>query len=223
MARPTLLDIVHGQQSWDVDVNLNTGVLRDQSIPVPEYANLAALPAAGSNDRCLVITTDQSKLWKSDGSRWLPVNGYLVSDAVKAATVGGAPQTLKTYQFAADYLVVGDRLILEAWGSFDDASEEGELFPTFEGTAFTPVGLALSGFNGEPWRYRAEMSITGAATQESGVGGELAASLAGLTRIPTTAPLNATIDFDFTVDNIDGSNNDAVTVRGFSIRIIPVA
>ncbi len=73
MARPTYNIVIHGQQSWDADLNDNFTVLGSQSIPIPEYANFGSLPNAALNDRCLAATTDTNSLYFSDGTNWLLV------------------------------------------------------------------------------------------------------------------------------------------------------
>lgn len=71
MARPTLTDLDHEQQSWDSTVNDNNDVLVGGPFPIKTYANFAALPAAGAdNVNCLAVTEDTDELWQSDGSNW---------------------------------------------------------------------------------------------------------------------------------------------------------
>jgi hypothetical protein len=72
MARPAVTEIEHGQQSWDSDVNDNFAVLVDGPFPIYEVATVTALLAVNpaSYDRCLVVTTDTSELWISDGTDW---------------------------------------------------------------------------------------------------------------------------------------------------------
>lgn len=70
MTRPAPQTVVSSQQSWDAAVNHNQEIAFDGPFPIKEYANPAALPAAGSYDRCIVATTSPAELWISDGSAW---------------------------------------------------------------------------------------------------------------------------------------------------------
>lgn len=76
MAKPVLIDIAHGVESWDSTFNDDLAILRDGPMPVKEYNNAASLPAAGSYDRCTAfkeITGGAAPGWLlaySDGSAW---------------------------------------------------------------------------------------------------------------------------------------------------------
>jgi hypothetical protein len=72
MARPTVTEIEHGQQSWDSDINDNFAILVDGPFPIYEAATVTALLATnpGGFERCLVVTTDTGELWISDGTDW---------------------------------------------------------------------------------------------------------------------------------------------------------
>jgi len=85
MARPALVDLLSGIEGWDAILNDNLGVLRDTPFPPVEYANFAALPAAASYDRCLAVTTDDSRLWISNGAYWVPVEYGSTSGAYTKA------------------------------------------------------------------------------------------------------------------------------------------
>ncbi len=221
MTQPVYLNVDHGQQAWDAELQSNINVQR-VSVIVPEYANFAALPAAASNNNCLAVTTDSNTMWKSDGTRWVPTDGYLVKDGVAAATVGGALQTLKTFTFPAAYLVSGDQIEFEAWGTFDDGAEDGEIFPTFDSTSIAPVAPAITSLNGVRWVWKCNLSVTGAATQEALAWGQISpAVLGGLTKSAPTGAISGALVFNFDADNIAGTNNDAVRIRGLTIKILP--
>ena len=104
MSRPALTDVTAGQQGWDATVNDNIAILRDGPLPIVEFANEGALPAAGSNDRCLALTTDTGTLWLSDGAVWRPLASmpFGAFGAIKAKaeqlTMAGATKT-STIQF----------------------------------------------------------------------------------------------------------------------------
>lgn len=78
MVKPALQDIAHGVESWDSIVNADLAILRDNPMPVKEYALAAALPAAGSFDRCVAFKETSSGVWAlsfSDGTTWHNVYG----------------------------------------------------------------------------------------------------------------------------------------------------
>lgn len=84
MARPTLTDVASGEQGWDSTINDNWDVLLSGPFPIKEYANYAALPAAGAdNARCVAALTDEHRLVISNGSTWLrlPTMAAAVADA----------------------------------------------------------------------------------------------------------------------------------------------
>ena len=83
MARPAVSPVEHGTESWDTTINDNSDIMLDGPFPIKEVANIAALPAAASFDRCLVATTDSSTLWISDGAVWKAI-GRLVSTTERA-------------------------------------------------------------------------------------------------------------------------------------------
>ena len=70
MARPTIPTITAGQEGWDALINDIITALTQTPLPVAEYADSASFPAASSYDRCIVVATDTSKLYISNGSTW---------------------------------------------------------------------------------------------------------------------------------------------------------
>lgn len=72
MTRPSIGALSHTQEGWDSDLNDNLDAIGSTPFPIAEYANKAALPAAGSYDRCIASTSDDGNLWISNGTTWLP-------------------------------------------------------------------------------------------------------------------------------------------------------
>jgi hypothetical protein len=104
MARPTLTDVEHGQQSWDATINDNNDVITGGPFPLKQYANFAALPAAGAdNVDCLAVTEDTDELWISDGTNWRHygpghvnlngARGLLKTDTTLLSALSGATAT----------------------------------------------------------------------------------------------------------------------------------
>lgn len=91
MARPTLTDIEHGQQSWDNTLNDDLDVIGSGPFPIKEYADKTALDAAppSSYDRCLAVTASPPMLWISTGTGWVPT-GIAVAVHQTAALSGGS-------------------------------------------------------------------------------------------------------------------------------------
>jgi hypothetical protein len=76
MARPTLTDLAAGQLAAESTINDNNAVITGGPFPIKQYANFAALPAAGAdNVDCLAATEDTDELWISDGSAWRTIGG----------------------------------------------------------------------------------------------------------------------------------------------------
>lgn len=76
MARPNPdpTALVNGQEAWDSVLRDLIASILSTPFPVAQYANLAALPAATSYDRCMACTIDTNKLYFSDGSTWREVS-----------------------------------------------------------------------------------------------------------------------------------------------------
>lgn len=72
MTRPVIdpATLISGQQGWDAVLRDLLAAIAVNPFPVPQFANLAALPAAGSYDRCLATTIDTEKLYFSKGGTW---------------------------------------------------------------------------------------------------------------------------------------------------------
>lgn len=72
MTRP-LIDpsaLISGSEAWDALLRDILAAVATTPFPVPQYANLASLPAAGSYDRCLACVVDTEKLYFSKGGSW---------------------------------------------------------------------------------------------------------------------------------------------------------
>lgn len=105
MSKPALLDIPAAIEGWDAWITTNVGIMRDGPMPVKEYNNAAALPAAGANDRCLAfkeITTGLNPGWRptwSDGATWryIPDNtqAYFDDGAVRVGTTPAASGSVR--------------------------------------------------------------------------------------------------------------------------------
>lgn len=96
MAKPALLDIPAAIDGWDAYMTTDIQILRDGPMPMKEYANAAALPAANAYDRCMAfkeITSGLNPGWRpawSDGAAWryIPDNtqAYFDDGAVRIGT-----------------------------------------------------------------------------------------------------------------------------------------
>lgn len=75
MTRPTIDPSVFqsGIEGWDALLRDVITRIASTPFPVAQFANAAALPAAGSYDRCLATTIDNNKLWFSNGTIWKEV------------------------------------------------------------------------------------------------------------------------------------------------------
>lgn len=76
MTRPTIdpTSLVSNMQGWDALLRDILNALATTPLPVPQVADFASLPAAGSYDRCICATIDTNKLWFSDGTAWKEVS-----------------------------------------------------------------------------------------------------------------------------------------------------
>lgn len=76
MSRPSPdpATLANGMESWDAYLRDLLNSILKAPLPVHEVANFAALPAAGSYDRCLACTIDTNKLWFSSGGTWREVS-----------------------------------------------------------------------------------------------------------------------------------------------------
>lgn len=98
MAKPTLQDVPSTIEGWDAWMTTNVQILRDGPMPVKEFNNATALPAAGANDRCIAfkeITSGLNPGWRptwSDGTTWryIPDNTQAYFD-VGAVRIGANP------------------------------------------------------------------------------------------------------------------------------------
>lgn len=75
MPRPTPQQIQSSVQGWDAILNDWFSNLFTTPYPVPEFANLAALPSANLYDRCLAATITPAALYMSDGASWVQIGG----------------------------------------------------------------------------------------------------------------------------------------------------
>ncbi len=98
MARPDLLDVPAAIEGWDAYVTTNFQILRDGPMPVKQYNNATALPAAASYDRCFAfkeitsgVNPGYRPVW-SDGTNWryIPDNTLAYFDP-GAVRIGTAP------------------------------------------------------------------------------------------------------------------------------------
>lgn len=142
MAKPVLVDIAHGVESWDSVLNDNLGILRDNPMPVKEHANAVALPAASSFDRCIgfkEITAGANPGWLlaySDGAAWrylsdefvpmgnksndnfAKVMGKAYANFTPVGNVGTGEDDLMSYALPASALNANLRTIkVRAWGT----------------------------------------------------------------------------------------------------------
>lgn len=119
MAQPVYNDVDHGQQSWDADLQANIDQQR-VSVIIPEYANFAALPSAAANEHTLVATTDESRLWISDGTVWHPQDGRLHSIIADVTVVtDGTEQDLDSHTIPAN-TVGKNNDVLKVTSDFSD-------------------------------------------------------------------------------------------------------
>lgn len=72
MTRPNIdpAALISGSEAWDALLRDILGALAVTPFPVPQYADLGSLPAAGSYDRCLACVLDTEKLYFSKGGSW---------------------------------------------------------------------------------------------------------------------------------------------------------
>lgn len=75
MARPVIdpNSLVSSMEGWDAILRDFIARLVTTPYPVPQYANLAALPTASDYTRCLACTIDTNKLYFSNGTVWKEV------------------------------------------------------------------------------------------------------------------------------------------------------
>lgn len=240
MAQPVLVNIDHGQLSWDVDLNSNYDVLRT-SIPVPEYANFAALPAAGANDNCLATTTDTNKVWQSDGDRWVPVDGvfaYSGTERRYTAHGGGAgvAEVFATVTIPASYLKVGDTIHARSWGAFaNPISDQGaasiDWGSVSGGSVNNPGSFAAGAFSVNEAGWEVEMIVTIVELEAIGedqnllgraryqVVGSSGAVTNTLSSRAATQDDSSAIDIDFVGNNLDDNNADACILHGYEVII----
>lgn len=76
MSRPNIdpTQLVAGMQAWDALLRDVLTAIAKAPFPVHQVANAAALPPAGSYDRCLCATVDDNKLWFSKSAVWREVS-----------------------------------------------------------------------------------------------------------------------------------------------------
>jgi len=155
----------------------------------------------------------------------------LAADGIVVASTGDQLQMMKTYTFPAASLAVGDQIELEAWGTNDDATENGDVFCYFGGAGGQFIGPSVEGgpgSGGGQWHFKITIAITGAATQKT-------YSLAHLSNFSApnsathrteehsaTQAISGSIELIMQGANIDGSNDNAVVVRGWKVTHIPV-
>jgi hypothetical protein len=86
MPRPTTTPIAADQAGWDATIDDNFDVLVGGPFPIKEYANFAALPAAGAdNARCVAALTDEHRLVISTGAAWLRLPSMAAAQADSVA------------------------------------------------------------------------------------------------------------------------------------------
>lgn len=105
MAKPALLDIPSTIEGWDAWMTTDIQILRDGPMPMKEYDNATALPAAASYDRCMAFKQITSGLapgfrpvW-SDGATWryIPDNtlAYFDDGAIRQGAVPSATGAIR--------------------------------------------------------------------------------------------------------------------------------
>ena len=114
MSRPAFVDLTAGLEGWDAVENDNKDVLAGP-YPIKEYANFAALAAVNpaTYDRCVAATTDDGRLWISNGTQWIPIDGgspkgaYLKSEFNEASSgaLSGATYTFTNLIPAKSFLI----------------------------------------------------------------------------------------------------------------------
>ena len=156
----------------------------------------------------------------------------LAADGIAVAHSGGVGiQDLKGYTFSAAFLSVGDQSELEAWGTNDAATQNGDIFCYFGGAGGQFIGPSVEGgpgSGGGQWSFKITIAITGASAQET-------YSLAHLSNLslPNSAShrteehvasqaISGAIELLMRGDNIDGAEPNAVVVRGWKVTHIPV-
>jgi len=87
MARPTHATVLSSHQNWDAEIRANFNLVFTTPIPIPRYANSAALPAAADYEDCLAMTADTHKLYHSDGTSWLLVDNAAAGSAIADLSV----------------------------------------------------------------------------------------------------------------------------------------
>lgn len=107
MVQPILLDIPSAIDGWDAFMTTNIQILRDNPMPMKQYPNASALPAAASFDRCMAFKEITSGLnpgyrptW-SDGTTWryIPDNtqAYFDDGAIRQ---GATPASAGAIRFS---------------------------------------------------------------------------------------------------------------------------
>ena len=61
-------------EGWDALVRDMIRAMSQNPYPVPQFANLASLPAASDYSNCLACTADTHKLYFSNGTVWKEAN-----------------------------------------------------------------------------------------------------------------------------------------------------
>jgi len=144
----------------------------------------------------------------------------LVANTTLVQTSGAAEQTLKSYTFTASSLAIGDQVIITAWGTMDSVDNGNVFFRWANETAGTTIGFAETA-NGGSWQMTLRISITAAAEQEL-LSDSIFAIPAPNSKSWTehrseTEAISGAISVYLRGDNIDGANNNAVSVRGWKI------
>jgi len=199
-----------------------------------EIEAVAARPTefVGGN-RGVWVDSGDDKIYFWDGSTDIDLTGgggggitILKADATLAQTVGDAVSTLKTYTFSAASLSVGDQVNITAWGTFDAAmNDNGEVFCYWNGTAGGDyINMALAGADNDVWKFEIVISITGASAQEIVAHGSVNGSspiVDVLEHTSFTDAISGALVFNLRGQNIDLTNDNAVSVRGWKVEHIP--
>lgn len=127
MTRPARTDLESGTEGWDAVANDNIDV-DEGPLPLKVITGIANLPAASSNDQCIVIVNEggtyiqmfsDSVLWRSIGGE-LPYGSIYVDAGASGQALSGGTDT-KINQFAADGIArnitmdhTNDKLIIPA-------------------------------------------------------------------------------------------------------------
>ena len=153
MARPTpdISALVNGQEAWDAVLRDILSAVLDNPFPPAEYANFAALPAAGSYDRCFAVTLDTDILYFSSSASWTAVGGapgvpgwVWVSTKSDLPAPSGGVITLTdsyTYMFLDEVDLTGDRLVLGTNTVLNGSSSENA---RIKSTGLTGTALITS-------------------------------------------------------------------------------